>query len=171
MKLVTGTCPEQFANQSVLFEPPESGLPAGLLASPCMVKVVRGTVCVPVVNVGEADYPRTNLGVLNAAQVISLPAGVTEVWSTVATVSSQIATPSVLDQIGSLDPSALTEQEQASVRSLLDRYDSVFAANEGDLGCTNLISHDIPLLDDVPVRQRYRRIPPSEYEAVKTHIN
>lgn len=29
----------------------------------------------------------------------------------------------------------------------------------------------IPLLDDVPVRQRYRRIPPSEYEAVKTQIN
>ena len=57
------------------------------------------------------------------------------------------------------------------MRSLLDRYDSVFAANEGDLGCTNLISHDIPLLDDVPVRQRYRRIPPSEYDAVKTHIN
>lgn len=40
-----------------------------------------------------------------------------------------------------------------------------------DLGCTNLISHDIPLLDDVPVRQRYRHIPPSEYEAVKAHIN
>lgn len=35
----------------------------------------------------------------------------------------------------------------------------------------NLISHNIPLLDDVPVRQRYRRIPPSEYEAVKAHIN
>lgn len=29
----------------------------------------------------------------------------------------------------------------------------------------------IPLLDDVPVPQRYRHIPPSEYEAVKTHIN
>lgn len=155
MKLVSGTCPEQFVNQSVLFEPPESGLPAGLLASPCMVKVVRGTVYVSVVNVGEAEvllYPRTHLGVLNAAQVVSLPAEVTEAGSTVAMVSSQTATPSVFDRIRSLDPSALTEQEQASVRSRLDRYDSVFAANEGDLGCTNLISHDIPLLDDVPVR-------------------
>lgn len=54
---------------------------------------------------------------------------------------------------------------------MLDRYSSVFAANDGDLGCTNLISHNIPLLDDVPVRQRYRHIPPSEYEAVKMHIN
>lgn len=174
MKLVTGTCSEQFASQSVLFEPPESGLPAGLLASPCLLKVVHGTVCVPVVNVGEAEvllYPRTSLGVLNAAQVVSLPAGVTELGSAVATVSSQVATPTVLDRIGSLDSSALTEQEQTSVRSLLEKYGSVFAVNDGDLGCTDLISHDIRLLDDVPVRQRYRRIPPSEYEVVKTHIN
>lgn len=39
------------------------------------------------------------------------------------------------------------------------------------MGCTNLIVHEIPLLDDIPVKQRYRRIPPSDYEAVKAHIN
>lgn len=36
---------------------------------------------------------------------------------------------------------------------------------------TNFISHDIPLLDDVPVRQKYHRVPLSEYEEVKNHIN
>lgn len=46
-----------------------------------------------------------------------------------------------------------------------------FFAHEGDIGCTNLISHEIPLLDEVPVCQRYRRLPPSEYEVVKAHIN
>ncbi|TWW68330.1 hypothetical protein D4764_19G0001280 [Takifugu flavidus] len=174
MKLVAATCSEQFSGQSVLFEPPESGLPAGLLASPCLLRVVRGTVWVPVVNVGKAGvllYPRVRLGVVNAAQVVSLPAGITEVGLTTATLASQSAVSPVLDRIGSWDLPALTELEQASVRSLLDQYSSVFAANDGDLGCTNLISHKIPLLDDVPVRQRYRRIPPSEYEAVKMHIN
>lgn len=39
------------------------------------------------------------------------------------------------------------------------------------LGCTNLITHEIPLLDNTPIRQRYRRIPPSEYEMAKEHIN
>lgn len=47
------------------------------------------------------------------------------------------------------------------MRSLLRKYTSVFSVHDGDLGCTNLIAHDIPLLDDVPVRQRYRCIPPS----------
>lgn len=174
MKLVAGTCSQQFSGQGVLFEPPESGLPAGLLASPCLVQVVRGTVYVPVVNVGTTEvllYPRTSLGILGVAQVVSLPAGVTEVEPTLVTISSQAAVPSISDRIESLDLSALPDQEQTGVRSLLYKYQSVFSAHDGDLGCTNLISHDIPLLDDVPVRQRYRRIPPSEYEAVKAHIN
>jgi len=38
------------------------------------------------------------------------------------------------------------------------------------LGCTQLISHEIPLLDDTPVRQRYRCMPPSQCETVKAHI-
>lgn len=39
------------------------------------------------------------------------------------------------------------------------------------MGCPNLIIHDIPLSDEVPVRQHHRRSPPSEYEVVKEHIN
>lgn len=60
------------------------------------------------------------------------------------------------------------------MRSLLQQYTPVFSVHEGDLGCTDLISHDIMghhLVDDAPVRQRYRRIPPFEYEVVKEHIN
>lgn len=51
------------------------------------------------------------------------------------------------------------------------KYCSVFSLHEGDVGCTDLVSHDIPLLDEVPVRQWYRHIPPSDYEAVKAHFN
>ena len=173
MKLVTSTCPEQLSDQCVLLEPPEVGLPSGLLISSCLVQVVRGTVKVPVVNVGNAEillHPRTGLGTLGLAQVVSLPAGVTE-EPTAATMSLQISTPSVREKVASLDLSVLNEQEQARVKSLLDQYHAVFSSHDGDLGCTSLLAHDIPLLDNVPVRQRYRRIPPSEYEAAKAHIN
>lgn len=81
-----------------------------------------------------------------------------------------------MTQIGawmaSLDLSALMGLEQERVRSLLDKFNSVFAAHDRDMGCTNLLSHDRPLLDDVPVRQRDWRILPSpQYEAIKAHIN
>lgn len=79
--------------------------------------------------------------------------------------------PTVKDQLEAIDVSSLSADEQQQVRSLLRKYTSVFSAYAGDLGCTNLIVHDIPLSDDVPLRQRYRRIPPSEYVMVKEHIN
>ncbi|KAI2653682.1 Retrovirus-related Pol polyprotein [Labeo rohita] len=147
MKIITATCSEQCSGGTVFFEPLESGLPAGLLASPALVPVSRGTVYIPVVNVGMIDvvlYPNTLLGTLHGVYV---------------------------DQIESVDLSALGMEEQGEVRTLLRHYQSVFSAHDNDLGCTNLISHDIPLTDDVPVPQRYRRLPPSEYDVVKTHIN
>ncbi|XP_076131023.1 retrovirus-related Pol polyprotein from transposon opus [Alosa pseudoharengus] len=174
MKLVPATCSDQYSGATVLLEPPESGLPAGLLVSPAFIRVIRGTAHIPVVNVGTADvllYPRTVVGVLEHAHIVSLPAGITEVPSHTATVFSQSASATVPDQIEALDLSPLSREDQGQVRSLLRKYTHVFSAHELDLGCTNLIAHEIPLQDSAPVRQRYRRIPPSEYELVKEHIN
>lgn len=50
------------------------------------------------------------------------------------------------------------------------KYGDVFSKGDTDLGCTSLIEHHIPLLDNVPTKQRYRRIPPSQFEIVKAHI-
>lgn len=72
--------------------------------------------------------------------------------------------------IEALDLSTLTTQDQKRVRSFLHGYQSVFSSHDGDLGCINLIAHEIPLLDDTPVHQPYRRIPPSEYDAIKAHV-
>ncbi|KAL4004410.1 P2Y purinoceptor 4 [Sarotherodon galilaeus] len=173
MQLVATTCSQQLSGQSVLFEPSESGLPVGLLASPCLVQVDKGVAYIPVTNVGTAEavlHPRTHLGVISQATVVSLPAGVSEEHCFPVTVSSHITSSPAQDMVDAIDLSALTESEQHEVRLLLQKYRSVFSTHEGDLGCTNLISHDIPLLDDAPVRQRYRRIPP-DYEAVRAHIN
>lgn len=173
MRIVPTTCSEQYSGTTVMFEPLEAGLPAGLLASPSLVQVVRGTAYVPIVNVGLTDvllYPHTVVGTLDQVNFVNLPAGVTANPPTSATVSSQTAT-LVPEPVETIDLSHLSGEEQGQVRSLLRKYASVFAANDQDLGCTNLITHDIPLLDSVPVRQRYRRIPPSEYELVKGHIH
>lgn len=62
----------------VLFEPLESGLPAGLLASPALVQVSEGTAYILVVNVGLL-YPHTVVGTLDTVNVVSFPLGVTEI--------------------------------------------------------------------------------------------
>ncbi len=176
VKFVAATCSEHYSDSPVLFEPLEQGLPAGLLASPALIQVIRGTAYVPIVNVGISDvmlYPRSPLGTLDQVLVVSLPPDVAEIRSVAATV--QIPVPqgvlTMEEQLNVLELPGLSEKEASQVRALLHRYQSVFSAHEGDLGCTGLLAHDIPLMDDVPVRQRYRRIPPSEYEVVKAHIN
>ena len=81
MKLVAATCSQLHAGNNGLFEPMSVGLPAVLLASPALVQMTRGTVYIPIVNVGVNDvvlYPRTVIGTLSHAHVVSLPTGVTE---------------------------------------------------------------------------------------------
>lgn len=68
MKIVAAMFSEQYSGSTVLFEPSDSGLPAGLLASPALVRVVRGTAYIPVVNVGSTDvllHPCTAVGMLD----------------------------------------------------------------------------------------------------------
>ncbi len=76
----------------------------------------------------------------------------------------------VAHNVGTLKFPQLNEEQEGKVRKLLDQYASVFVEREGDLGYTDFIEHQIPLLDEAPVCQRYRRMPPSQYEEVKAHI-
>lgn len=140
-----------------------------------MVAVVRGTAYIPVVNVGATDatlHLRTPLGTLSLAEIVSLPKDITEVTAppkdqVMAPVSSQVSSETPLvDPIQAVELSGLLPPEQDKVRSLLRQYETVFSTHDGDLRCTNLIEHEIPLLDEVPVWQRFRGKPPSEYEAV-----
>lgn len=130
-------------------------MPAGLLVSPALVQLTRGTVCIPNINVGVNDavlYPHTVIDTVSHAHVVSLPTGVTEGKGQVsATMSSQTVTNSIQEEINALDLGALSEKDQCQVRSLLQTHSDVFSAHERDLWCTNLISHDIPLLDETPV--------------------
>ena len=62
-----------------------------------------------------------------------------------------------------------TEQQQYSVRKLLEEYQHLFALNLKELGKTSLGQHEIQLSDKTPFKERYRRIPPHQYEEVRKH--
>ncbi|KAL2077879.1 hypothetical protein ACEWY4_027383 [Coilia grayii] len=167
--LVSATCSAQYAGGTVLFEPAESGLPSGLLVSPSLVKVVYGTASIPVVNVGTTNI-LLSAYTLQSVHVVSLPSGVEEVQPVTATIiaqAAQVGGSVVQEQIEAIELPLLASAEQEQARALLRRYHTVFSAHDGDLGCTNLLSHDIPLLDNVPVRQRYCRIPLLESQVIR----
>ena len=63
-----------------------------------------------------------------------------------------------------------TEQQRCSVRKLLEEIQHLFALNLKEIGKTSLVQHEIKLNDKTPFKERYRRIPPHQYEEVRKHL-
>lgn len=53
-----------------------------------------------------------------------------------------------------------TPEQQAALRALLRQYADVFAMSDDDIGYTEVVEHEIPVMDEIPVAQANRRIPP-----------
>lgn len=64
----------------------------------------------------------------------------------------------------------LTPEQLTQAHGVLLRYRDVFSTGDFDIGHTQLMKHRINLTDSVPFKQRHRRIPPSMYEEVRTHL-
>ena len=62
------------------------------------------------------------------------------------------------------------EQQQCSVKKLLEEYQHLFALNLKELGKTSLVQHEIRLSNNTPFKEWYRRIPPHQYEEVRKHL-
>lgn len=62
-----------------------------------------------------------------------------------------------------------TAKEWEQIRDLFQRHVKVFA-KEGEVGLTDCIKHRINTVDDTPVKQPYRRVPPSQLAELKEHI-
>ena len=73
----------------------------------------------------------------------------------------------ILEKLDPMGIESWTEQEQGSVKKLLEEYQHLFALNLKELGRTSLVQHEIRLNDKSPFKERYRRIPPHQYEEVR----
>ena len=63
-----------------------------------------------------------------------------------------------------------TEAERREAERIFREYSDVFSRKREELGCTTTVHHRIHTEDDIPVNQRYRRIPPDHFEEVKEHL-
>ena len=63
-----------------------------------------------------------------------------------------------------------TEEQRQRVKSVIEKYSFLFVMNSLDLGRMDLIKHHIKLKDYTPIKDRYQRIPPHQYEEVRKHL-
>ena len=118
-----------------------------------------------------------NMAHVEASQVISLleePAEERKVWGNrqgkVSTKGKNERISKILQQLDLTGIESWTEQQQNAVKELLAEYQHLFALNLKELGKTSLVQHEIKLHDHKPFKERYRRIPPHQYEEVQKHL-
>ncbi|KAL2093598.1 hypothetical protein ACEWY4_010910 [Coilia grayii] len=67
----------------------------------------------------------------------------------------------------SLSGEGLNDHQQAQLKSLLQKWYHVFAANDEDFGQTAVVTHQIPTGVAPPIRERYRPVPPKLYTELR----
>ena len=58
----------------------------------------------------------------------------------------------------------------ASAHTLLTEYHGILLLEPGELGCIDLVKHEVRVVDDEPFKDRFWRIPPPMVEEVRTHV-
>ena len=64
----------------------------------------------------------------------------------------------------------MNESEVDQTKQMLSKWKHIISTSFKDLGNTDLVKQDIKLIDEVPLRESYRRIPPGLYEEVRQHL-
>ena len=76
-----------------------------------------------------------------------------------------------LSDIGvNLADSQITEQQKEKAKQIFLKWHAIFSRGPTDLGHTDLVTHEINLTDDTPLKQPYRRISPALIQEVREHI-
>ena len=63
-----------------------------------------------------------------------------------------------------------SEENQLKLRQLFIRHHHIIALDDLELGKTDMVKHVIRVNDEKLFRERYRRIPPHQYNEVKKHL-
>lgn len=165
--------------REVLVESLPSGCEKGLLV-PSTLSVVEGnSFWVQVVNVTEEGvtlHPRTRLGTVQLIEEEIVPEKVSVKVSCNRIVVSASSTSSEVDGIKSatcpvdLKDASCSSDERQQLENFVKTNADMFSNDEDDLGYTARMPHSINLRDDEPVASTFRRIPPTQYEEVKRHI-
>ncbi|KAK3741212.1 hypothetical protein QZH41_006221 [Actinostola sp. cb2023] len=141
------------------------------------VAVIGGRMYIRVANLGREDVflnPRTRIGVVHSVENCVVPSDkvdfkrvsvneemvcLKELESDEKTdVSSDFACPVDLSNID------CTNEQRLKLYDLLRKHADLFAKEDEDLGYTETVKHKIRTVDDEPVCQPYRRIPPNQYQ-------
>ena len=167
-------------------------LPKNLLVVNTYAEVSRGHIPVRIVNIGLEDVwlqPKTIVGVATNVDLVhekdvphcTVEASDSEIIVQVQKIDVQVNS-QVNDKVQcnsikdlpfklDIDCSDFSPEIEQKIASVFMQYKDVFCQDDDDLGLTNVTSHKIPTIDDIPVRLPHRRIPPNLLPEVRDLVN
>ncbi|PIK44051.1 hypothetical protein BSL78_19097 [Apostichopus japonicus] len=159
----------------VIVEPVEN-LPAGVSVCCTLTFACKGRLNLQVVNLSEEEVwlnPRAPLGKLQYATMVDDGSvnfeGINRLNADINYIQMD-REPDAESKVSKLLWSGLSSEQRQQAENLLRMNSDVFAASDTDLGYTDKVTHRIYLKDETPIKQPYRRIPPSQIEEVREHV-
>ena len=69
-----------------------------------------------------------------------------------------------------LEGTSLTSDQKEHVHEFLSGWKHIFSQGSTDIGRTNLVEHEIHLMDEHPFKEPFQKIPPALVEEVREHL-
>ena len=167
----------------IFVEPLRDQTHHGFIVASTLTSVCGKHVKVQVANVGQEDVwlrPRERIGTMHAVSGVQKDYqdfDFTQVSvHEVAVHHTDEQTPKHKQSpksppLSSPTPSSdRTPEQQAQLDDLLAKYKEMFVSDDAELGYTKTVKHKIFTTDDIPVNQPFQRVPPSQYQEAKEHI-
>lgn len=185
--VINGTGPKLPRLYEAMVEPLASNqhLSSNIIVVRTLTKVNRGFLSFRIANVGSDEVwlaPRARVAVLVHGEIVenhsniefTRHGNIEEIYIQEELMCSETKltnkVPSDFQIPSEIDKLNLNSAQMNEIRSLFYRNRDVFSQNDDDIGYTTTIKHSIRTMDNQPIVQPYRRIAPSQYEEVKSHI-
>ncbi|MCG8035390.1 MAG: DDE-type integrase/transposase/recombinase [Candidatus Thiodiazotropha taylori] len=165
---VRGVCSKEIDHKptsAILVQTEDSVIPDDFDITPAVIQYEygkNGFIDVQISNVTTSTYtisPKTILCDLQPVQV-EMTYGITD---------SSEQPESLLDKV-SIKTLGLSEEEIDKLKSLLLEHEDVFSTGDTDIGHCSFVEHHINLTNEIPFKQRHRRIPPAMIDEVRFHL-
>lgn len=65
---------------------------------------------------------------------------------------------------------SISAEQRKELEALLISYKDIFSKHEADIGTCDRVKHRIELVDEIPFKQKHRRIPPAMINEVRDHL-
>lgn len=176
---------------NAVVEPLSTPLKGRLRVATVLVDASKSCFTVQLINPTEQGVslmPRTCLGTVQSVEVITrkqlaftmesneivvscaLDVACQEASSQTPSRARQQQNTETLPEGVLLDNFPGSNAEKREAERIFREYADVFTSKGEELGCTKTVHHRIHTEDDIPINQRYRRIPPNQFEEVKEHL-